>query len=469
MTALHYRAPPTLARFMRSNARVRAVVGPIGSGKSSACSVEVLRRAAEQAPFNGVRSTRSVIIRNTYRELKDTTRKTFEQWVNPALGKWNEQAFTFTIDYPMADGTRLHHEALFRALDRPEDVSKLLSLELTFAWINEARQTPKAILDMLDGRVERYPSMKDGGQTWCGIWLDTNPWSTQHWGYKLFSKGRPEDYELYEQPDALGPAAENLANLRPGYYQRRIAGKDQAWIDEYLRAKYPSFEKGSVYGHLLSAVDARGALLEFGHPTSGLFTFWDLGRADSTALWVALLRPGGVDVVAYYEHHGLELSHYFRILDAWEKERGYRYARHYLPHDARAMTLTTGRSVAEQFVDKYGTARVRVVPALSVEDGIAAARALLEGDIRFHVRCTKSPEPGIASGWETLSAYKYQWNEALQTFTRVPLHDWASHGADAFRELAVGVTQEPREPEPPPSRRQVQANAPTMNDLWDTT
>lgn len=467
MTALSYRAPPTLARMMRSNAHVRCIVGPLGSGKSSGCAVELVRRAAEQAPHNGSRATRGVVIRNTYRELEDTTRKTFEQWVPASLGRWYEKDFTFVMDKPLADGTRLQSEILFRALDKPEHVKKLLSLELTFAWINEARQVPKAILDQLGGRVRRYPSMKDGGPSWHGIWMDTNPWHTGHWGYKLFTKERPAGFELYEQPDALGERAENLENLHGGraYYTDQMAGKDTEWIDEYLRAKYPTHDRGSIYGHLLAAIEAHGGLLAFPHPLEGLHVFLDLGRADATAMWAVLPRPGGADVVAHYENHGLELSHYFRVLDAWERERGYRFMCFHLPHDARAKTLATGRSVAEQFVDKYGTARVQIVPNLDIADGIAAARALLEGDIRFHVRCTESPEPGVASGWEALSAYKYEWNERLQSFSRVPVHDWSSHTADGFRYLAVGMTGiMPPAPKPPPE--EVDTRMPTFDEAY---
>lgn len=440
MTSLTYKAPPTVARFMRSNARVRAIVGPIGSGKSSGCCVEVLRRASEQKPHKGLRATRAVIIRNTYRELEDTTRKTFEQWIPEAIGKWSEKDFTFTIDKPLADGTRLHCEVLFRALDRPEHVKKLLSLELTFAYINEARQVPKAILDMLGGRVGRYPAMKDGGPSWYGIWMDTNPWHTGHWGYKLFSKERPEGFELFEQPDALGPQAENLENLVPGYYVDQQAGKDTEWINEYLRAKYPSHEKGSIYGTLLAAIDARGGIHAFEHSTDDLFTAWDLGRADSTAIWFFRLRGSAVDVVDHYENHGQTPAHYFGLLEQWQREKGYRYVKHWVPHDARAKTLATRRSFLEQMVDRFGVAAVAVTPNLDVADGIAAARALLEGDIRFHSRCEQSPVPGVASGLEALRSYKYSWNERLQTFTRDPLHDWSSHTADAFRYLAVAHT-----------------------------
>lgn len=456
---------------MRSNARKRVIVGPIGSGKSSGCCVELLRRAAEQRPHKGVRATRGVVIRNTYRELEDTTRKTFEQWIPAELGTWREKDFTFTIERPLADGTRMHCELLFRALDRPEHVKKLLSLELTFAYINEARQVPKAILDMLGGRVGRYPSMKDGGPSWYGIWMDTNPWHTGHWGYRLFSKEKPQGHELFEQPDALGPNAENLENLVPGYYADQQAGKDTEWIEEYLRAKYPSHEKGSVYGTLVGALEARGAIRAFEHPADGLFTFWDLGRADSTAIWFVFIRPdGGVDVVDHYENHGQKPSHYFGLLERWGSEKGYRYVKHWVPHDARAKTLATERSFIEQLADKFGHAAVAVAPNLAIADGIAAARALLESDIRFHSRCELSSVPGIASGLESLRSYKYAWNEALQTFSREPQHDWASHAADAFRYAAVTVpqlvqmtkSQRARASEP----RQIDTRMPTFSEVY---
>ncbi|RKH09005.1 hypothetical protein D7X74_30450 [Corallococcus sp. CA047B] len=473
MNAIAYRAPPTLARFLRSNAFVRCCVGPVGSGKSSAAVVEVVRRAAEQAAGpDKVRRTRFAIIRNTYRELKDTTRKTFEQWVPDAVGTWHEADFTFTIDMPLKDGTRMYCEVLFRALDKPEHVKKLLSLELTGAYVNEARQVPKAILDVLCSRVGRFPSKAQGGATWFGVWMDTNPWHTGHWGYKLFTKALPEGYELYEQPGGRTPNAENLENLPDGYYTRQVAGKDAEWVAEYIDSKYPSHDKGSIYGALLAAVEARGAILDFAHDSSGIFTVWDLGRSDSTSIWFARLREGGVDVVDHYRNNGETLTHYFSVLEERAAARGYTYRKHVLPHDARAKTLVTRKSVLEQVVEKYGAGAVTIGPELDVADGIAAGRKLLEGDIRFHVRCDVSPEPGLESGLEALRNYRYQYSEALQTYSREPLHDWASHDADAFRYLAcfVPVAQALMAPVSEPKRPAPLVTGPAafvMDNPWD--
>lgn len=425
-----YRPPPTMRRFMRSNAFVRATVGPIGSGKSSGCVMEMPRRAYQQRPGpDGVRRTRWAVIRNTRPQLQDTTRKTFEQWIPPELGEWHEQEFTFTIDKPLDDGTRLHTEFLFRALDRPQDVRKVLSLELTGAYVNEAREIPKEVIDGLQGRVGRYPSRAQGGATWFGIWMDTNPWHTGHWGYELFSRVRPEGFELFEQPSGLAPDAENLENLPPGYYERLKAGKDAEWIAEYLEGRYPRADKGSVYGALLDLLEQRGGVSDFAHPTDGVFVTLDLGISDATALWFWRLNAHGVpDLIDWYEASGQPLSHYVDVLNS----RGYRYRKVLLPHDARARTLQTGVSTVQLMLNAL-PGLVEIGPELSLEDGIAAGRWLLEQPVRIHARC--------AEGLKRLKGYRYEWDEDNKVFRKKPQHDWTSHTADAYRYVAVAARE----------------------------
>lgn len=220
---------------MRSDAFVRGIKGPIGSGKSTACVMEILRRSQLQAPSaDGKRRSRWAVVRNTYPELKTTTIKTWHQWVPESIGRWqSEGPPTHTI----TDGG-LHLEVLFIALDRPEDVRKLLSLELTGAWINEAREVPKAVLDGLTGRVGRYPSKRDGGPTWCGIIMDTNPPDDDHWWYRLAEEQCPEGWAFFAQPGGLDANAENRENLPAGYYERACQGKDDDWIKVYVRGEY---------------------------------------------------------------------------------------------------------------------------------------------------------------------------------------------------------------------------------------
>lgn len=462
---IDYDAPPTVSRFLDSDAFVRAIVGPIGSGKSSGCVLEILRRAREQAPGpDGIRHTRFAIVRNTYRELKDTTRKTFEQWIPAPLGRWHEQEFIFEMRFG-----DVHSEVLFRALDRPEDVKKLLSLELTGCYFNELREIAKPVFDGMQGRVGRYPAKKDGGASWFGVWADSNPWPTGHWCHKLLVKERPEEFALFEQPDGLGPGAENVDNLPAGYYARLTAGKDKEWIDCYARGKYPSSDVGSIYGALLEALRQRGGVCDFDGPTDEVFTTWDLGgagaRGDATAVWFWRLNAQRVpDVLGCYENHGLPLSHYFDVLDQRAKERGYQYAKHWLPHDARQSPLVTGMSVYEMFCGKFGAGSVALVPQMSLADGLQAGRWLLEQDIRIHAT-------ECAAGLEALGAYRYAWDEANKVFSNKPVHDWSSHCSDAWRYLAVvakatdTLTRKPT-PKPDPVAKPHHYSF-TMDQLWE--
>lgn len=247
MQTAEYIAAPTMVDFHNSDDFVRGLLGPIGSGKSVACCVEVVKRACEQEPYFpesqqgvsvGVRKSRWAIIRNTYRELIDTTMQTWFDWFPRELGEYRAMDMKWTMVKLLPDGTKLHLEVLFRALDRPDDIKKLLSLELTGGWLNEAREIPKQVLDMLQGRVGRYPSKREGGASWFGIICDTNPPDSDHWWYKLFEEDRPEGFSLYHQPSGVGPDAENIDNLPPNYYQNMMQGKDQEWINVYVHGLY---------------------------------------------------------------------------------------------------------------------------------------------------------------------------------------------------------------------------------------
>ena len=199
MLSVDYQASPTMKQFHQSEHFVRALMGPIGSGKSVACCIEMLIKSFAQAPNReGIRKTRWVVARNTYRELIDTTIKTFFDWFPESLGIFRKMDLKFNISIPLADNTVVQAEFLFRALDKPDDVKKLLSLEVTGGWINEAREIPKQIMDMLIGRLGRYPNMRDGGPTWHGLIMDTNPPDSDHWWYKLFEMTHAEGYMLFK-------------------------------------------------------------------------------------------------------------------------------------------------------------------------------------------------------------------------------------------------------------------------------
>lgn len=435
-------------------------MGPLGSGKSSGCNIELLKRAKQQRPGpDGIRHTRWAVVRNTYGQLRDTTQKTFEQWIPSGLGEWNKEAFTFRMRFADVDA-----EILFRALNRPEDIKKLLSLDLTGAYVNEVREVPTAILDGLDGRVGRYPPMAEGGPTWFGIWADTNPWHTSHPLAKRFAQGFA-GHSLFRQPGGRSEAAENMPNLPPGYYERLSIGKPSDWVRVYVDGEEASSGIGSVYGDLLDVLQRRGGVSAFTHEKDGVFTSWDLGISDSTAIWWWRVRDGGVEFVDHYEEHGKPLSHFFDVVDARAKEAGYSYIKHWLPHDARARTLATGSTIHEQCADRWGASLVDIVPKVSLLDGMQALRWLLEQpSTRFHTRCDE--------GIEALKEYRYAFDEELHDYSKRPVHDWASHTSDAARYSAVvfrysdAITRKPAPEVAKPPARDIGSF--TFNELLET-
>lgn len=276
--SVDYNAEPTLALFHRSNAFIRGVRGPVGSGKSVGCGpIEILYRAAMQEPDKyGKRKTRFACVRNTYGELRTTTIKTFQEWIPNEVApiKWDEPICA-TMIRPLGDGTTIECEVYFIAVDKPAQVKKLKSFELTGVWLNEASEFDKSILDMASSRVGRYPAKKDGAPlTWCGVIMDTNSMDDDHWWY-LLAEGSddPEEQEeanamleglatalkelgmerplmeFWEQPAALleaqgslvpNPDAENVVNQQLGfaYWLQLAAGKGQDFIDMYIMNKY---------------------------------------------------------------------------------------------------------------------------------------------------------------------------------------------------------------------------------------
>jgi len=160
----------------------------------------------------------------------------------------------------------------------------------------------------------------------------------------------------------------------------------------------------------------------------------DLGFTDSTALWFWQTRPDGIAVIDYEEHHSEALPFYFELLDG----KPYDYDTIHLPHDAKAKSLQTGRTTVEQFLaqrDSEGNQRyhLKVIPRQDLQHGIDAVRFILPYCYMDQVKCSE--------GIEALRAYRRAFSDVTKAFTPNPVHDWSSHGSDAFRGLAL-VAQE---------------------------
>lgn len=273
MGSLNYKASGEIVKaFMKDNSFFRGLRGPVGSGKSVSCCIEILRRALLQEPSaDGKRKSRWAVIRNTNPQLKTTTMKTWLDWFPE--DEWGKFIYSVPYTHHIKKGD-LDLEVIFLALDRPEDVKKLLSLELTGVWVNEAREIPKSIIDACTMRVGRYPSMRDGGPTWYGVICDTNAPDTEHWWPILAGETtlpdhitkqeakmliKPDNWKFFNQPPAMleiknksnqvedyqyNKDAENINNLTKNYYSNIIRGKTKSWIDVYVLNKLGLIEDG---------------------------------------------------------------------------------------------------------------------------------------------------------------------------------------------------------------------------------
>lgn len=254
---------------MLSDKYVRVIAGPIGSGKSVCCTHELLRWAMLQEPnHEQLRKTRFLIVRNTADQLKSTTMKTVLDWLPPQIiQKHRVSDKALDLEFALDDGTKVVSEWMFLPLDTPDDVRKALSLEATGLWGNEARELHPTVVDGLLMRVNRYPSMKDGGATRPGAIFDTNMPDEQTWWFDRMEEP-PKNWDVAIQPPAVysladyvdkfkedppealvGTAldgtqyavsheADNFQYLNRGYYPNTMEGKSEDFINVYLRCRY---------------------------------------------------------------------------------------------------------------------------------------------------------------------------------------------------------------------------------------
>ena len=266
-----YNASPTGANFLQSDAFGRLIWGPVGSGKTTLCVVEAARRMAEQQPgADGRRYSRIAIIRQSLKDAKATVLKDIRGWFG-SLADWKVSESTLYIEYG-----DVVSEWPFIPLDEPDDVKRLLSLQLTGAYVNECIETDIDLLSDIAGRVGRYPNNEYGACTWSGIWMDTNA-PIIHTPWANFIDTPPPQWQVFHQPGGhefpkLDPVtgvysggAENLAHLNQtaetmllpeddprrieqgrGYYNRLLSVGTPDYIRRYVWSQFGRDPSGAA-------------------------------------------------------------------------------------------------------------------------------------------------------------------------------------------------------------------------------
>lgn len=264
-----YTPSPTVAAFLRDKSNWRVLVGAVGSGKSCGSLMALFMNAIEQEPLDGVRRTRSVLVRNTYSQLIETTLKTaLALFAGVCTYKSSTKTLQFRFPHPSGDGTTVESDWLLLSLEDQSDTAKLLSLELTSVFINEAREISLDIIRMADSRIGRYPAVvakrNFEGATFPCLVMDSNPPVIGSEFHELCVNPPPNTKVFYQPPAVLrdpgsklgwkiNPEAENLENLHKDYYKDMLIknkGNDE-FIRVYLGGEFARSMAGEpVFGKI---------------------------------------------------------------------------------------------------------------------------------------------------------------------------------------------------------------------------
>ena len=212
--------------------------------------------------------------------------------------------------------------------------------------------------------------------------------------------------------------------------QEREEGMEEALIQQEFYGSFESQIAGAYYADQISAAKDQGRIGRLPvEPSLPIHTAWDLGIADAMSIWLFQSMGKEIRLVHYYEATGKGMEHYIQYLNQWANTNGVGLGTHLAPHDIEVRELTSGRSrkdVAREMGISFRTVQRPRVKA----EGIQAVRRMFP---RFWIDDVRAEQ-----GYNCVASYRREWDEKAGRFRDNPVHDWASHGADALQTLALG-------------------------------
>jgi len=371
--------------------------------------VNELQRSALTVPLP---RPRCAFLAPTYRQGKAISWDYMQHYSRPIPGVEVNQS-ELRVDYPNTGQVRIY------GADNPDSLRGIYLDDVVF---DEYGLHPSNIYSEVIA-----PTLVDRGGR--ALFMGTPNGKNQFWDIVQVAKQRVADgdpdwgYAEYKASDTGLLDREFLAQARQAMTS-----------DEYAQEFECSFEaavKGAIYARELEQARAQDRITSVPYDKAlAVDTDWDLGVGDAMAVWFSQSTRGGeVRLIDYYEASGEGFPHYMAMLNG----KGYVYGKHWAPHDIAVRELSTGKSrldVARGQGLKFEiTPRIHDSVAGEVEEGIHAARMLFGRCWFDAARCR--------AGLEALQHYRRDYNQRLNEFKATPVHDWASHGADAFRGLAV--------------------------------
>ena len=300
---LDYKPAPTIERFHASDAIIRSLVGPAGSGKSTGMVWEICYFLPQMLfTFYGIKKTRWLMLRNTNDQLWTTTMKTLFEWFPPTIfGRFQKQEKIYTI----TAFKPLEIEILFRSCDRPDDVNKFRSLELTGYGIDESSEVHHNIKLILRQRIGRYPRASEWPRDENGAPRvrkygveSTNPPDIESTDFTEFY-GAPET----RLPDGEGfwqKPGENQDNLDPNYYtdMRRLYANDPEWVQRYIEGKPGVMKVGKdVYSSFSYNFHVAKDALKWPGKSFTIYRGWDNTGNCPACIALFMPTPGVIHVL----------------------------------------------------------------------------------------------------------------------------------------------------------------------------
>jgi phage terminase large subunit len=367
-----------------------------------------------------------LIIRRSFNALK---RSVIEQTYPKVLSLCFENLKAY-INFNKTDAiARLPNGSTiwFGGLDDTSRIEKILGCEFSTIFLNEASECGYKAYSILVTRLAQKSDLKHK------FYIDENPPSRAHWTYKLFFEGTHPDGKPLENKGEFAAfkmnPADNLKNL-PDDFLKSLESLPEAEKNRFLRGNFADIGgvEGGVYNAELEAAQGDGRICDLA-PISDrpLHAVFDIGVTDATAIWICQFVDDKIHLLEYLEDKFKALPYYLSLI----KEKGYKINTLYLPWDANNRSWGTGRTVRETAIS-YGRLEgfnVEITPRLSMQDGLHAGRLIFESCYFNSNLCRK--------GLDALGGYRYDFSDNANDWKGQPLHDWASHGADAFRYLAI--------------------------------
>lgn len=400
--------------FHESPQRWKVLVLHRRAGKTTACINHLIRDACRN------KNSYYAFISPTYKQGKRNTWDMFKEYSSVIPGATPNES-ELLIRYP--NGAKIQ---LFGA-DEPDS---LRGLGLWGVVYDESSQHPASLHSEV---VSKALADHLGYAIWIGTPKGRNEFHRRYEAAK-----NSEDYycAYVDIDDSLnretGPTIDNLRTALED--DKKEIQMGLMTLDEFNQEWYLSWDaaiKGAYYSHQLQEARKQKRICKVSHREDvPVYTYWDLGISDYTTIVFAQKIDREIHIIDYYENNGCELDHYAMEL----RRRPYQYGAHYLPHDVQNREMGTGRSRLELLGQQLGRDKIKVTPNISLKDGIDAARFMFN-------RCwfdEEKTQPLL----DALASYTQEWDDKRGMYRDKPLHNWASHAADAFRYLAVAIKDE---------------------------